>query len=127
MKEKFPTLVLSSEQVDMLQNFALKRLSSCSKSSSYLQDALPVFHWGFELNYQVFSIKLARLLPSTIEFEGQILSNDIGSIHHILRAKQSPVVISVPWYGAEFIGDSYRLFLRELKSTMESSRYVKVN
>ena len=127
MKEKFPTLVLSSEQVEMLQNFALKRLSSCSKSSSYLQDALPVFHWGFELNDQVFSIKLARLLPSTIEFEREILSSDIGSIDHILQAKQSPVVISVSWLGAKFIGDSYRLFLRKLKSTMESSRYVKVN
>ena len=127
MKEKFPNLVLSSEQVEMLQTFALKRLSSCSKSSSYLQDALPVFHWGFELNDQVFSFKLARLLPSTIEFEGQILSSDIGSIHHILRAKQSPVVISVLWNGVEFIGDSYRLFLWELKSTMESSRHVKVN
>ena len=127
MKENFPNLVHSSEQVEMLQNFALKRLSSCSKSSSYLQDALPVFHWGFELNDRVFSSELARLLPSTIEFKGQILSSDIGSIHHILRAKQSPVVISVPWRGAEFIGDSYRLFLRELRSTMESCRYVEVN
>ena len=127
LRDRFPTLTFSSEHVKMLQSFAVKRLSSCSKSSFYLQDALPVFHWGVELNDQVFSFKLARLLPSTIEFKGRILPSDIGSVHHVLRAKQSAVDISVPWLGTEFIGDSYRLFLRELKSTMESSRYVKVN
>ena len=126
LKEKFPTLVLSSEHVEMLQSFAMKRLSSCLKSHSYLQDTLPVFHWGFEFNNQVFSFKLARLLPSTIEFTGRFLPSDLCSIHHILRTKQSSVVISVFNCFVNLIGDGRQLFFRELKSTMESSRYVKV-
>ena len=126
LKAKFPSLVLSSKHVEILKRFAVKQLSS-SKSSSYFQDALPVFHWALEFNDESFSSELASLLPSTIEFKGRILPSDVGAIHHILRARRSPMVISILSDATEFIGDSYRLFLREMSSTMESSRCVEVN
>ena len=126
LKAKFPSLVLSSKHVEILKRSAVKQLSS-SKSFSNFQYALPVFHWALEFNDESFSFELASLLPSTIEFKGRILPSDVGAIHHILRARRSPVAISIKLHSANFIGDSYRLFLREMSSTMESSRCVEVN
>ena len=140
LKEKFPSLVLSSKHVEILKRFAVKQAASFSSSkssscflfnylhtSSYFQYALPVFHWALELNDKSFSSELTSLLPSTIKFEGSILPSDVGAIHHILQARRSPVVIDIEHNVANFIGDSYRLFLREMSSTMESSRGVEVN
>ena len=129
LKENFPSLVLSSKHVEILKRFAIKQAVnfSSSKSFFYFQDVLPVFHWALEFNDESFSFELASLLLSTIEFAGRILPSDVGAIHHILRARRSPVVIDIEHNGANFIGDSYRLFLREMSSTMESSRCVEVN
>ena len=125
LMEEFDLPDFPSEHLEMLQSFAQNHLPS-PNSFSYFQDSLSVFTWVSELDNPVFSEQLASHLPSHIPIEGRVLPSDVEPVHHILRARRSPVSLSVPYEGVEFVGNSYRVFLRELETTMNNSRYVKV-
>ena len=125
LMEEFDLPDFLSEHLEMLQSFAQNRLPS-PDSDSYFQDSLSVFTWVSELDNPVFSEQLASHLPSHISIKGRVLPSDVEPVHHILRARRSPVSLSVPYDGVEFVGNSYRVFLRELETTMNNSRYVKV-
>ena len=125
LMEEFDLPDFPSEHLEMLQSFAQNHLPS-PNSFSYFQDSLSVFTWVSELDNPVFSEQLASHLPSHIRIKGRVLPSDVEPVHHILRARRSPVSLSVPYNGVEFVGNSYRVFLRELETTMNNSRYVKV-
>ena len=125
LMEEFDLPDFPFEHLEMLQSFAQNHLPS-PDSDSYFQDSLSIFTWVSELDNPAFSEQLASHLPSDISIKGRVLPSDVEPIHHILRARQSPVSLSVFRRDTEFVGNSYRVFLQELETTMNNSCYVKV-
>ena len=125
LMEEFDLPDFPSKHLEMLQSFAQNHLPS-PDSFSYFQDSLLVFTWISEFDNPVFSEQLASHLPSHISIEGRVLPSDVEPIHHMLRAWRSPVSLSVLSNVVEFVGNSCRVFLQELETTMNNSCYVKV-
>ena len=125
LMEEFDLPDFPSEHLEMLQSFAQNHLPSTDSFGNF-QDSLLVFTWVSELDNPVFSEQLASHLPSHISIKGRVLPSDVEPIHHMLRTRRSPVSLSVPLNVVEFVGNSCRVFLQELETTVNNSCYVKV-
>ena len=125
LKQTFSFLDFPVRQAKLLQKFALDSLPP-SNSDDYLEKALPVFSWVYEMNDFEFTVEVSSLLPNEIFFNTRILPSDVPVFHHVLQARKTPlkVIIELDPYKLKEI---FAPFLRGMKLIVETSSVVVVS
>ena len=130
LKRSFPQLPSNLDsQAKLLQDLTLKNLSNLGVlHEKSFQEFLMICSWANELCDEKFSKAIAEQINEEFVVEsGQILPSDISALHHVLRNRSSPLLITFCRELVYFAGDCLTQFLKELQTTLDSTSIMVIH
>ena len=115
----------------ILKKFVIEKLqrhrdaASDSSYDPYYKTIVPVMGWLREMGDDTFTKQVAGCLRDGIEINGEILPGDIPSVNHILRRRDTSLVLTV--YNPNFVGGCSNHFFKELDQTLDKNPNVQVS
>ena len=92
---------------------------------SYFASVLPTLGWVHEMDDDNFTFRAAEFLKKRFIIEHQILPSDIPVIMHILRARQSKMILKVVY--PRFLGNCFKYFFQELHKLLKEKKNIQVS
>ena len=129
--EELNTEADRNECEEILKKFVIEKLqrhrdaASDSSYDPYYETIVPVMGWLREMGDDTFTKQAAGCLRDGIEINGEILPGDIPSVNHILRRRDTSLVLTV--YYPNFVGGCSNHFFRELDETLAKNPNVQVS
>ena len=119
--------LLKEATIKMLQTYCKAEYVE-EKEYAYFSSVLPILGWVREFGDKEFTKQASASLRNEITtFKTEILPSDIPNIHHILRARDTKLLLAVQAPTGTFIGDYSHYFLKELHTTLKENANIQVN
>ena len=117
---------------EILKKFVTEKLQHHRDAASdqdeevpYYESIVPLMGWLYEMDNDNFTKEAAGWLRDEIEVNGEIFPGDIVSINHILRRRDTRLVLKV--FNPKFVGGCSNYFFKELDETLSKHPNLQVS
>ena len=129
--EELNTQADRDECEEILKKFIIEKLQRHRNAASkefndpYYRSIVPVMGWLYEMDNDNFTKEAAGWLRDEIEVRGEILPDDIVSVNHILRCRDTGLALKVVL--PQFVGGCLNYFFKELHETLDKNLNIQVS